>query len=205
MLPITNAIQNLREQGKPCDAEALREAGALRDSNHLRIKDEYLARVLAGEEYLLFDGAMGTMLQEAGLAAGELPELLCLTNPQEVTTIHRAYVEAGSQVVTTNTFGANARTLGDAARVDEVFKAAVRHHDVRRGRAHVPGHKPSNRCYDACGPGRAGIGRELFAWPGGAAPHRARDGGRRVVSDYGASECGAPQDGRWAHGVRGDS
>ena len=125
MLPITNAIQNLREQGKPCDAEALREAGALRDSNHLRIKDEYLARVLAGEEYLLFDGAMGTMLQEAGLAAGELPELLCLTNPQEVTTIHRAYVEAGSQVVTTNTFGANARKLGDAARVDEVFKAAV--------------------------------------------------------------------------------
>jgi 5-methyltetrahydrofolate--homocysteine methyltransferase len=125
MLPITNAIQNLREQGKPCDAEALREAGALRDSKHLRIKDEYLARVLEGEEYLLFDGAMGTMLQGAGLAAGELPELLCLTNPQEVTAIHRAYVEAGSQAVTTNTFGANARKLGDAARVDEVFKAAV--------------------------------------------------------------------------------
>ena len=94
-----------------------------RDS--LRIADEYLARVIAGEEYLVFDGAMGTMLQAAGLEAGELPELLCLNNPDEVTAIHRAYVEAGSQVVTTNTFGANARKLGDAASVREVFAAAV--------------------------------------------------------------------------------
>lgn len=94
-----------------------------RDS--LRIADEYLARVIAGEEYLVFDGAMGTMLQAAGLEAGELPELLCLNNPDEVTAIHRAYVEAGSQAVTTNTFGANARKLGDAASVHEVFAAAV--------------------------------------------------------------------------------
>ena len=94
-----------------------------RDS--LRIADEYLARVIAGEEYLVFDGAMGTMLQAAGLEAGELPELLCLNNPDEVTAIHRAYVEAGSQAVTTNTFGANARKLGDAASVREVFAAAV--------------------------------------------------------------------------------
>lgn len=98
-------------------------SAAARDS--LRIADEYLARVIAGEEYLVFDGAMGTMLQAAGLEAGELPELLCLNNPDEVTAIHRAYVEAGSQVVTTNTFGANARKLGDAASVREVFAAAV--------------------------------------------------------------------------------
>lgn len=91
----------------------------------LRIADDYLARVIAGEEYLVFDGAMGTMLQAAGLEAGELPELLCLTSPDEVTAIHRAYVEAGSQAVTTNTFGANARKLGDAASVHEVFAAAV--------------------------------------------------------------------------------
>lgn len=94
-----------------------------RDSLH--IADDYLARVIAGEEYLVFDGAMGTMLQAAGLEAGELPELLCLTSPDEVTAIHRAYVEAGSQAVTTNTFGANARKLGDAASVREVFAAAV--------------------------------------------------------------------------------
>lgn len=85
-----------------------------------------LENVLAGEAYLVFDGAMGTMLQRSGLAAGELPELLCLTDPAVITVIHRAYVEAGSEVVTTNTFGANRAKLGSAATVDEVFAAGVR-------------------------------------------------------------------------------
>ena len=84
-----------------------------------------LSAVLDGNEFLLFDGAMGTQLQERGLAAGELPELLCLTNPAEVTEVHAAYVAAGADVVTTNTFGANADKLGDAASVEEVFSAAV--------------------------------------------------------------------------------
>ena len=125
MLPVTSSIETRTEAGLPCDADSLRTAGVLRDPRRLRVKDEHLARVLAGEEYLLFDGAMGTMLQEAGLAAGELPELLCLTNPDEVADIHRAYVQAGSQAVSTNTFGANAHKLGTAARVSEVFDAAV--------------------------------------------------------------------------------
>ena len=95
-------------------------------SRQLRVKDEYLARVLAGEEFLLFDGAMGTMLQRSSsLKAGELPELLCLTEPDAVTAVHRAYVEAGSMVVTTNTFGANARKLGGKARVQDIFDAAI--------------------------------------------------------------------------------
>ena len=68
---------------------------------------------------------MGTQLQARGLAAGELPELLCLTNPDEIREIHAAYVAAGSEVVTTNTFGANAPKLADAATVEEVFSAAV--------------------------------------------------------------------------------
>ena len=90
-----------------------------------RVKDDHLRRVLAGKDFLLFDGAMGTQLQARGLAAGEVPELLCLTNPQEITQIHQAYVQAGSEVVTTNTFGASAPKLGDAATVEEVFSAAV--------------------------------------------------------------------------------
>ena len=89
------------------------------------MRDEYLEKVLNGKEFLLFDGAMGTMLQKAGLEAGELPDLLCLTNPEAVTKIHRAYVEAGSQAITTNTFGANRTKLGTAATVAEVFTAAV--------------------------------------------------------------------------------
>ena len=84
-----------------------------------------LEAALAGDGFLLFDGAMGTQLQTRGLVAGELPELLCLTHPEVVTEVHAAYVAAGADVVTTNTFGANAVKLGDAATVEEVFSAAV--------------------------------------------------------------------------------
>ena len=92
----------------------------------LRVADDHLQAVLDGREFLLFDGAMGTQLQARGLAAGEIPELLCLTNPDEIREIHAAYVAAGSEAVTTNTFGACALKLGDAATVEEVFTAAVR-------------------------------------------------------------------------------
>ena len=88
--------------------------------------DATLQAVLDGKRHLLFDGGMGTMLQAAGLQAGELPELLNLTHPEEITTIHRAYVEAGSEVVTTNTFGANRLKLNGKATVEEIFTAAAR-------------------------------------------------------------------------------
>ena len=94
-------------------------------SNRLRTSDPFLRRVFAGEEFLVFDGAMGTMLQEAGLKAGELPELLNFSHPETVTAIHRAYVEAGADVISANTFGANAHKLGDAASVEDVFAAAI--------------------------------------------------------------------------------
>ena len=102
--------------------------GGLRPRNALdvRAKDDHLRRVLEGRDHLLFDGAMGTMLQRAGLEAGELPELLCITHPEQIEAVHRAYVAAGSEVVTTNTFGANALKLDGAATVDAVFEAAIR-------------------------------------------------------------------------------
>ena len=92
----------------------------------LRIADDDLRAVLEGRRHLLFDGGMGTMLQAAGLEAGALPELLNLSEPDAITAVHAAYVAAGSEVVTTNTFGANAHKLGDAATVEEIFDAAVR-------------------------------------------------------------------------------
>ena len=91
----------------------------------LRIADDDLRAVLEGRRRLLFDGGMGTMLQAAGLAAGARPELITLSDPEAITRIHAAYVEAGAEVITTNTFGANRLKLGDAATVDEVFSAAV--------------------------------------------------------------------------------
>ena len=73
---------------------------------------------------LLLDGGMGTLLQARGLAAGELPETWCLSHPEDVTAIHRAYFEAGSHVVSTNTFGANSLKYDDA-RLEEIIAAAI--------------------------------------------------------------------------------
>lgn len=54
-----------------------------------------------------FEGAMGTMLQEQGLQLGEIPELLNISNPNKIEQIHKAYLEAGATILSTNTFGAN--------------------------------------------------------------------------------------------------
>ncbi len=59
------------------------------------------------DRVLLLDGGIGTLLQAAGLRPGELPERWNLTRPETVQDIHRAYLKAGSRVITTNTFGAN--------------------------------------------------------------------------------------------------
>ena len=56
---------------------------------------------------LYLDGGMGTLLQKRGLSAGELPEHWNITHPDVIRDIHRSYYAAGSNVVNTNTFGAN--------------------------------------------------------------------------------------------------
>ena len=92
----------------------------------LQIKDAHLEAVLRGKEFLVHDGGMGTMLQAAGLAgAGVVPDLLNLSHPAEVSAIHAAYVKAGAQAITTNTFGANRHKLEGRASVAEVFQAAA--------------------------------------------------------------------------------
>ena len=77
---------------------------------------------------LFFDGAMGTMLQAAGLRPGELPELWNLSHPDKVEEIHRAYVRAGVDILKTNTFGANGLKFGAAhnnPEVADLVKAGV--------------------------------------------------------------------------------
>ena len=64
-------------------------------------------------KHLIFDGAMGTMLQKSGLEIGGIPDLLSLTNPNLIQSIHREYVEAGCDCITTNTFGANRLKIKD--------------------------------------------------------------------------------------------
>jgi 5-methyltetrahydrofolate--homocysteine methyltransferase len=65
------------------------------------------ARALSEGQVLVSDGAMGTMLQSLGLEVGQCPETWNLTHPERVQQVHRAYLEAGAQLLTTNTFGGN--------------------------------------------------------------------------------------------------
>ena len=66
-----------------------------------------------GGDFVLTDGAWGTQLQQRGLGPGEFPDLWNLTHPVRVSDVARAYVDAGSQVVLTNTFGANRIRLAE--------------------------------------------------------------------------------------------
>jgi 5-methyltetrahydrofolate--homocysteine methyltransferase len=81
---------------------------------------------LLGKKIVLFDGAMGTALQSAGLTGGELPEAYNIEKPDVVQGIHLSYLDVGSDVLTTNTFGANSLKLeGSAYTVRRVIAAAV--------------------------------------------------------------------------------
>ena len=84
-------------------------------------------RELLKKEYVVFDGAMGTMLQAAGLKMGEIPEVLSVTRPELLVSIHEKYLKAGSDVIYANTFGANSYKLeGSGHSVEELVGAAVK-------------------------------------------------------------------------------
>ena len=68
-------------------------------------------KTLQKKKYILLDGAMGTMLQKRGLKIGGIPEELNITNPDIVEEVHRLYIQAGSDIVYANTFGANGYKL----------------------------------------------------------------------------------------------
>ena len=83
-------------------------------------------KTLLQQDFILLDGAMGTMLQQRGLPPGACPELTALENPQWLLDIHRSYLESGSQVVYANTFGASALKLERTGHTpEEVIQASV--------------------------------------------------------------------------------
>ncbi|MCR5708352.1 MAG: homocysteine S-methyltransferase family protein, partial [Ruminococcus sp.] len=83
-------------------------------------------KLLENNSFVFLDGGMGTMLQAAGLSTDHVPELLNLTAPDAIISIHSQYVESGSDIIYSNTFGANSYKLeGSGHTVAEVVSAAV--------------------------------------------------------------------------------
>ncbi len=94
---------------------------------------------LLENEYVILDGGMGTMLQKSGLKLGDIPEVLNIENPEVVADIHRQYIEAGAQIISANTFGANGYKLKDSGyTVEEIISAGVKNaKSVAEGKALV--------------------------------------------------------------------
>lgn len=87
-----------------------------------------LERLLAENNYLLLDGAMGTMLFGMGLESGAPPEEWNVDFPERIKKVHEAYIQAGSQIILTNTFGGSSYRLklhNLQDRVYELNKAAA--------------------------------------------------------------------------------
>ncbi len=76
------------------------------------------------DRFYITDGGMGTMLQKAGLKTGDLPELFNINNPEAVLNIHKKFVQAGAQIITANTFGANCLKLSEA-QVEQVIQKGI--------------------------------------------------------------------------------
>ena len=92
-------------------------------------------RDLIGKKLIYLDGGMGSVLQQKGLQAGELPEILNITNPQLIQEIHYEYYLSGSNVTYSNTFGANKLKYEDTEHdYKELIVAAIDNVRVARER-----------------------------------------------------------------------
>lgn len=79
------------------------------------MKKEFIDRL--GKELLFLDGAIGTVLQERGLGAGELPELWNFKKEDEILNLHRGYLACGSDIIYANTLAQTIASWPGAATV----------------------------------------------------------------------------------------
>lgn len=94
-----------------------------------------MLRERLGKDLLIFDGAMGTQLQNAGLKAGEIPEVYNIEHPDIIIDIHTRYLQAGADFITTNTFGCNPLKMADSGYCYcDLLKAAVNNAKIARER-----------------------------------------------------------------------
>ncbi len=84
------------------------------------MKNNDFLKLISSQKPLLADGAMGTLLHERGISFETCFDALNLSNPRVVGDVHREYIEAGAQIILTNTFGANAYKLGKHGMVDKL-------------------------------------------------------------------------------------
>lgn len=127
-----------------------------------------LKELLKERPWLLADGATGTNLFEVGLTSGDAPELWNVDQPEKITALHQSFVDAGSDIILTNTFGANARRL-------MLHKAEDRTHELNAAGAAL-----ARAVADACErdvvvAGSVGPTGDLFAPLGPLTVDEARD------------------------------
>jgi 5-methyltetrahydrofolate--homocysteine methyltransferase len=128
-------------------------------------------QLLSSRDYLLADGAMGTLLMAAGLTAGQAPERWNVEHPQAIRSAYRAYIEAGSDIFLTNSFGGSRFRLklhGLDGRVAELNRAAAQ---LARAEADAAGRSvavggsmgPSGELFEPMGTLNFETAREGFA------------------------------------------
>lgn len=130
-----------------------------------------LSEMLSERSVLLADGAMGTTLFELGLEGGKCPELLNVEQPELIKEVHRRYVEAGSDIVLTNSFGGTSQRLAFhrlEGRVKELNTRAV---EILREVVDESGRQvavagdvgPTGELFEPVGPLTISQGTEMFA------------------------------------------
>lgn len=101
---------------------------------------DLLQQFLSSRKPVLLDGAMGTMLMAAGLDHGDSPEGWNLHHPEKVSRIHRQYIQAGSQIILTNSFGGSSFRLAMHHLEDQVVELNQAAAEIARQEANAASH-----------------------------------------------------------------
>jgi 5-methyltetrahydrofolate--homocysteine methyltransferase len=140
-------------------------------SNHSRAMTDRLTPLLAQRPWLLADGATGSNLFERGLLSGDAPELWNSDHPDRVADLHRRFVEAGADIILTNSFGGTRYRLklhkaeGRVAELNEKAAALARAEADRAGRIVLVGGSigPTGEILEPIGPLKLDAARAAFA------------------------------------------
>ena len=109
-----------------------------------------LAKIIATKGWCVADGATGTNLFERGLETGYLPELLLVERPDDILRLHNNFIDAGSDILLTNSFGGN------------TFRLKLLHAQDRQAEFNEAAAKLARQAADAH---TKSVGRQVVSWP----------------------------------------